>query len=66
LLYVRQKLVLVAKAFQLQAIDLVHIDYKGFCDCGVIIDASNNRSVKNDFVAASVNQTCNMSSVPVC
>jgi HpcH/HpaI aldolase/citrate lyase family len=32
LLYVRQKLVLVAKAFQLQAIDLVHIDYKGiFC-----------------------------------
>jgi len=29
LLYARQKLVLVAKAFQLQAIDLVHIDYKG-------------------------------------
>lgn len=28
LLYARQKLVLVAKAFQLQAIDLVHIDYK--------------------------------------
>ena len=33
LLYARQKLVLVAKAFQLQAIDLVHIDYKGYCDC---------------------------------
>lgn len=28
LLYARQKLVLVAKAFHLQAIDLVHIDYK--------------------------------------
>lgn len=28
LLYARQKLVLVAKAFGLQAIDLVHIDYK--------------------------------------
>ncbi|TRY64099.1 hypothetical protein TCAL_12594 [Tigriopus californicus] len=28
LLYARQKLVTVAKAFQLQAIDLVHIDYK--------------------------------------
>jgi len=28
LLYARQKLVLIAKAFQLQAIDMVHIDYK--------------------------------------
>jgi len=36
LLYARQKLVLVAKAFQLQAIDIVHIDYKGCCDCIVI------------------------------
>jgi len=32
LVYARQKLVLVAKAFQLQAIDLVHIDYKGLSD----------------------------------
>ena len=29
LLYARQKVVLVAKAFQLQAIDMVHIDFKG-------------------------------------
>jgi len=36
LLYARQKLVLVAKAFQLQAIDLVHIDFKGCCDYTVI------------------------------
>ena len=28
LLYARQKIVLTAKAFQLQAIDMVHIDYK--------------------------------------
>ena len=28
-IYARQKIVLVAKAFQLQAIDLVHIDYHG-------------------------------------
>ena len=28
LLYPRQKIVLIAKALQLQAIDLVHIDYK--------------------------------------
>jgi len=42
LLYARQKLVLVAKAFQLQAIDLVHIDYKGCSDCTVIV-RSNNR-----------------------
>ena len=29
LLYARQKFVLVAKAYRLQAIDMVHIDYKG-------------------------------------
>ena len=28
LLYARQKIVTVAKAYRLQAIDLVHIDYK--------------------------------------
>lgn len=31
LLYARQRLVLVAKAYDLQAIDMVHIDYKGRC-----------------------------------
>lgn len=31
LLYARQKVVTVAKAFGLQAIDMVHIDYKGSC-----------------------------------
>ena len=36
LIYARQKLVLVAKAFQLEAIDLVHIDYKGSSNCTVI------------------------------
>lgn len=30
ILYARQRVVLVAKAFGLQAIDMVHIDYKGF------------------------------------
>ena len=30
LLYARQKVVLISKAFQLQAIDLVHIDYKDY------------------------------------
>lgn len=29
LLYARQRMVLVAKAYGLQAIDMVHIDYKG-------------------------------------
>lgn len=29
ILYARQRLVLVAKAYGLQAIDMVHIDYKG-------------------------------------
>ena len=29
LTYARQKIVSVAKAFQLQAIDMVHIDFKG-------------------------------------
>ena len=29
LMYARQHTLLVAKAFSLQAIDLVHIDYKG-------------------------------------
>ena len=29
LLYARQKFVTIAKAFRLQAIDMVHIDYKG-------------------------------------
>ena len=29
LLYARQKVVTVAKAYRIQAIDLVHIDYKG-------------------------------------
>ena len=29
LLYARQYIVMVAKAFKLQAIDIVHIDYKG-------------------------------------
>lgn len=29
ILYARQRVVLVAKAFGLQAIDMVHIDYKG-------------------------------------
>ena len=29
LLYARQKTVLIAKAFSLQAVDLVHINYKG-------------------------------------
>lgn len=29
ILYARQRLVLIAKAYGLQAIDMVHIDYKG-------------------------------------
>ena len=29
LVYARQKVVTIAKAFRLQAIDMVHIDYKG-------------------------------------
>lgn len=28
-MYARQKFVTIAKAFRLQAIDMVHIDYKG-------------------------------------
>ena len=32
LLYARQKVVVVAKAFRLQAIDMVHIDFKGKTD----------------------------------
>ena len=28
-MYARQKVVTIAKAFRLQAIDMVHIDYKG-------------------------------------
>jgi len=52
LLYVRQKLVLVAKAFQLQAIDLVHIDYKGlFIIYGVYqqLNTSINAIIKSSF-----------------
>jgi len=29
LMYARQKIVTIAKAFRMQAIDMVHIDYKG-------------------------------------
>lgn len=31
LTYVRQKIVTVAKAFRIQAIDMVFTDYKGMC-----------------------------------
>lgn len=33
ILYARQKLVLCAKAFHLQAIDMVYIKYKGMYKC---------------------------------
>jgi len=70
LLYARQKLVLVAKAFQLQAIDLVHIDYKGFSHCSVINLSCYKKNCwemrmtllllgltcnENDFIAARTN-----------
>lgn len=31
LMYARQKLVAVCKAYKAQAIDMVHIDFKGMC-----------------------------------
>ncbi len=32
-IYARQKLITVAKAFKIQAIDIVHINYKGKLKC---------------------------------
>lgn len=46
LLYARQKVITVAKAYRLQAIDLVHIDFKGTLKPGtsfiVLLKAEDN------------------------